>query len=276
MNGTNEGHEGEVSSVRRLSEVAGGSFVDLHDAAQAIFGLIHEVVGMRICVLTRIDLDANELTVLEAFDRLGLGVSAGMKMPADQMPCACVLRSGGALREYDLEAHPAFRALPITTKMGLRSYVGVPLRRSDGTLWGTLAATDTEMHHATDTHIEMLTVLARLAAFEFEREEQQKVLADTVRMQTVLEAAAAVSHEVNNPLTVLALRLSRLQARCAGGDPATKDDLDAALEAAEEILQVTQRLRSVVRPVSTRYWSATRMLDLRASSEPDDDARTAS
>jgi GAF domain-containing protein len=272
MNGTNGGREVEASSVRRLSEVAGGSFVDVHDAAQAIFGLIHEVVGMRICVLTKIDLETNELTVLEAFDRVGLGVTAGMRMPADQMPCACVMRSGGALREYDLEAHPAFRELPITTKMGLRSYVGVPLRRSDGTLWGTLAATDTEVLHASDSDIEMLTVLARLASFEFEREEQQKALADTVRMQTVLEAAAAVSHEVNSPLTVLAIRLSRLKSRYASGDPATKDDLDAALEAAEEILQVTQRLRGVVRPVTTRYWSQTRMLDLRASAvESDDD-----
>lgn len=256
-----------TASVRGLSAVAKGSFEDVHQAAQAIFGLIHEVVGMRICVLTRIDLDANKLTVLEAFDGIGIGVQAGMTLPADQMPCACVMRTGGALREYDLEAHPAFRELPVTTKMGLRSYVGVPLRRSDGTLWGTLAATDTELRYATETDIEMLTVLARLAMFEFEREEQQRALAATIRLQTVLEAAAAVSHEVNNPLTVLLLRLQRIRTRCGDADPSTSDDLDAAMEAADEILQVTQRLRSVVRPVSTRYWAGARMLDLRASTQ---------
>ncbi len=258
--------------VRGLCAVAKGSFENVHEAAQAIFSLIHEVVGMRICVLTRIDLDNNMLTVLEAFDRIGLGVAAGMSLPADQMPCECVMRTGAALREYDLDAHPAFRVLPARTKMGLRSYVGVPLRRSDGSLWGTLAATDIELRHATEADIEMLTVLARLAVFEFEREEQQQALAATVRMQTVLEAAAAVSHEVNNPLTVLSLRLERLRSRCAANDPETADDLEAAMEAAEEILQVTQRLRRVVRPVSTSYWSEARMLDLRASAEPDDGA----
>lgn len=254
--------------VRGLSLVAQGSFRDIHEAAQAIFGLVHEVVGMRICVLTRIDLAANTLTVLEAFDRAGLGVRAGMELPADNMPCECVMRTGGALRETDLDAHPAFRILPARTKMGLRSYIGVPLRRSDGSLWGTLAATDTEPRRTTDSDIEMLTVLARLAMFEFEREEQQRALAEQVRLQTVLEAAATVSHEINNPLTVLTLRLARLEARLAANDTATADDLRSAAEAAQEIFQVTKRLRKVVRPVSTRYWSDATMLDLDASSEP--------
>lgn len=257
--------------MRGLSVVAKGSFKDTREAAQAIFGLIHELVGMRICVLTRIDLASNTLTVLEAFDRAGLGVTAGMVLRADEMPCACVARTGGALRETDLDAHPAFRMLPARTKMGLRCYIGVPLRRSDGTIWGTLAATDTELRATTDADIEVLTVLARLAMFEFEREERQQALAAQVRLQTMLEAAATVSHEVNNPLTVLTLRLARLKARCSPADAESIDDIDVALEAAEEILQVTQRLRRVVRPVSTEYSSGARMLDLVASSTPGDD-----
>lgn len=275
--------------VHGLSVVAKGSFKDASEAAQAIFGLIHEVVGMRICVLTRIDLASNTLTVLEAFDKAGLGVHAGLVLRADEMPCACVARTGGALRETDLDAHPAFRMLSARTKMGLRSYIGVPLRRSDGTIWGTLAATDTETCQTTDADVEVLIVLARLAMFEFEREERQQELAAraqmlaerlammqaleeqrvrAVRLEAILEAAVTVSHEVNNPLTVLTLRLARMKARCRREDAEALDDVDVALEAAEEILQVTQRLRKVVRPVSTEYALGTRMLDLVASVEP--------
>lgn len=281
-----------VDQVHGLSVVAKGSFRDMHEAARAIFELIHEIVGMRICVLTRIDLTANTLTVLEAFDKVGLGVAAGMVVRADEMPCECVARTGAALREFDLDAHPAFRVLPARTKMGLRSYIGVPLRRSDGTLWGTLAATDIEPRATTEADIEMLVVLARLAMFEFEREEQRQALAAhaemlaerlamaqaleeqrlrAVRLQTVLEAAATVSHEVNTPLTVLSLRLARMKGRLGPDEREARDDLEAALEAASEILAVTQRLRSVVRPVSTRYWAESRMLDLAASTRPDDE-----
>lgn len=282
--------------VHGLSAVARGSYRDVRDAAQAIFGLIHELVGMRICVLTRIDLASNTLTVLEAFDKAGLGIVAGMVMRADAMPCECVVRSGEAIREFDLDAHPVFRTLPARTKMGLRSYIGVPLRRSDGTTWGTLAATDTETHETTDAHIETLTVLARLAMFEFEREEQRQVLAAhakmlaerlemveaveaqrlrAVRLQTVLEAAATVSHEVNNPLTVLKLRLAHLKTHCPAEHAEMIEDLDVAIESADDILQVTQRLRRVVRPVTTRYASGALMLDLVASGEAGDEQQEA-
>ncbi len=280
---------GCADPVRGLSFVAKGSFKDAHEAAQAIFGLVHELLGMRIVVLTRIDLASNTLTVLEALDEAGLGIRAGMVLRADEMPCACVARTGGALRETDLDAHPAFRTLPARTKLGLRSYIGVPLRRSDGTIWGTLAATDTETCRTTDADVEVLTVLARLAMFEFEREERQqelaaraKMLAERLaitqaleeqrlraaRLEATLEAAATVSHEINNPLTVLTLRLARLKARCSAVDEETLDDVDVATEAAEEILQVTQQLRKVVRPVSTEYAQGARMLDLVASVEP--------
>jgi GAF domain-containing protein len=279
--------------VGALSAVAMLAFRDAHEAAQAIFGLIHELFGLRICVLSRVDLAANTLTVLDAFDKAGLGIAKGMVVPANEMPCDFVVRSASALRHTDLGDHPVFSRMPICAQLGVRTYVGVPLRRSDGTVWGTLAASDTEVHETTDAHLQILVVLARLVAFEFEREEQREALAAhardlanrlamvealeeerlrAVRLQTVLEAAATVSHEVNNPLTVLQLRLARLSARRSPADSETQDDLEIALDAAKEIHQVTVRLRQVVRPVSTQYVLSGkgRMLDLAASTRGSD------
>jgi signal transduction histidine kinase len=281
----------EADAVRALSVVATRGFSNVREASHAIFGLVHELVGMRVCVLTRIELASNTLTVLEVSDKAGLGIVSGATFPADQMPCECVVRLATALREHDLGAHPAFRGLPARTKLGLRSYIGVPLSRSDGTIWGTLAATDTELRETTDAHLQTLAVLARLAMFELEREEQRLALAAqadalaarlamaqqlekerlrAVRLEAVLEAAATVSHEVNNPLTVLQLRLVRIKKRCRldEAEAEAMDDIEAALEAAGEIERVTIQLRRVVRPVSTRYVSGTtRMLDLAASVE---------
>ena len=277
--------------VSALSAVAMLAFNSAEEAARAIFELIHDLFGLRICILSRIDLEANTLTVLDASDKVGLGVASGMVVPADEMPCDYVVRSASAMRHTDLSDHPVFSRLPICAQLGVRSYIGVPLRRSDGTVWGTLAATDTAVHETTDAHLQTLGVLARLVAFEFEREEQRKALTAqarmleerlamveeleeerlrAVRLQTVIEAAATVSHEVNNPLTVLQLRLGRLMKRCRPDDLETQDDLEIANEAAQEIHQVTVRLRQVVRPVSTDYRSGMeRMLDLAASTQRD-------
>lgn len=281
-----------ASPVGALSAVAMHAFGSVVDAAQAIFGLIHELTGLRICVLTRVDLEADTLTVLEAFDKAGVGITAGMEVPLHEFPCETVARSAVPVRAVSVDNHPAFRSLPAATKLGLRTYLGVPLSRSDGTIWGTLAATDTEVRPTTDAHLQVLTVLARLAVFEFEREEQRAALAKqaeslaerlaitealdeerlrAVRLQTILEAAVTVSHEVNSPLTVLLWRLGRLKKRHAL-DAETVNDVDVALEAVDEIKQVTLRLRKVAHPVSTPYISGrTRMLDLRASAQASDE-----
>lgn len=276
-----------TDAVHALSRIASGAFSSFRDVAQAIFELVHELCGMRVCVLSRIDLATNTLTVLEASDRAGLGVTSGTTLPANEMPCEFVARNAKALRVFNMDGHPAFRTLPAHTKMGLCSYIGVPLRRSDGTVWGTLAAVDTEAHETTEAHIETLVVLARLAMFEFEREEQRQALAahaqalserltmakqleeqrmKSVRLETLLETAAAMSHEINNPLMVLQLRLERMRKRCRMDDDEERDDVLVAVEAAAEIALVMARLRRVVRPVSTSYVSdTTRMLDLSAS-----------
>lgn len=277
----------EVTQQSAVEAVALHGFSDAREAAQAIFGLIHEIVGMRVCVLTRVEQATNTLTVLEAFDRVGLGIDAGLVLPASEMPCDYVTRSAMPLRESDLDLHPIFRNLPACKRLGLRSYIGVPLRRSDGTIWGTLAAADTTQRTSTAAHEQTLTVLARLAVLEFEREEQREALAAharmlaerlsivealeeerlrAVRLQTMLEATATVSHEINNPLTVLQLRLNRLIKRCPADDAESADDLSVAYEASDEIKYVTMQLRNVVHPVSTQYLTgSTRMLDLTAS-----------
>lgn len=282
----------QVSSedpVRALSAVAEHGFHSAREAARAVLGLIHELVGLRICVVTRVDLAANTLTVIESLDKANVGIVPGMVMPANEMPCDYVVRTATPLREYDLDAHPAFRSLPFRSKIGLRSYIGVPLARSDGTVWGTLAATDTDLHATTEAHLQTLTVLARLLVLEFEREEQRdalaahaKMLAEqlamtkeleeerlrAVRLQTLLEATVTVSHEINNPLTVLLLRMGRLAKRLSPKGGETADDLDVALEAAREIQRVTEQLRSVVQPINTDYLAGkVRMLDLAASSK---------
>lgn len=259
-----------LAAVGALAAVASRAFTGVGDVAQAAFALIHDLFGFRACVLSRLDLDEDTLTVVEFLDRAGLGIVKGAVVPAHEGPCDFVVRSARALRHPNLDEHPVFSRLPMYSRAGVRSYVGVPLRRSDGTVWGTLATVDTERRETTDAQLEVLAVLARLIAFEVDRDEQREAVAAHARMReercamaaaleeerargarlrATLETAARVSHEVNNPLTVLQLRLGRLAKRFDGEEPDTFEDLETALEAADAIHQVTMHLRQVVRPL---------------------------
>lgn len=286
-NGVVTAKTAEVPSSPDSSLVAVRGYASAREATQAVLDLISNLLGVRVCVVTRVDLATNTLTVVEALDKANAGIRAGMVMPASELPCDFVVRSATPLKVYELDAHPSFRDLPARTKLGLRSYLGVPLKRSDGSVWGTIAATDTDLRETTDTHVQTLLVLARLLTLEFEREEQREALeaqakalterlamakalererVRAVRLQTVIESMATVSHEINNPLTVLQLRLGRLMKRYHPVDDDTADDLDTALDAANEIQRVTVHLRSVVQPVSTHYLSGkSKMIDLAES-----------
>ncbi|MCL2450679.1 MAG: winged helix-turn-helix domain-containing protein [Polyangiaceae bacterium] len=152
----------------RAVAAAKAPYRNAHKVCQSVFALIHQIVGMRVCVLTRIDLETNQCTVVQAYDAAGLDIASGMVFPADSTVCARVFRGACPIRERDLEARPALRQLPFRTRFGLHSYIGVPLWGGNGRIWGTLAATDTNVRETTDHHVETLTVLGHLAVREFD------------------------------------------------------------------------------------------------------------
>lgn len=119
---------------------------------------------------------------------------------------ACVLQAGGsdpAEDTYcygiavgrlptviaDARTDPRVRDLPVTAELDIGSYVGVPIRLSDGSLYGTLCA----IRHGsgppfTDRDARLVEMLARFIGDQFERDKlQTRSQADRVeRIQTIL------------------------------------------------------------------------------------------
>ena len=65
----------------------------------------------------------------------------------------------------DVRRAPFFAALPATKELGIRSYVGVPVTRTNGAFFGTLCGVDRPTHRRSATELAALRVLARLVAF---------------------------------------------------------------------------------------------------------------
>lgn len=264
-----------------------GSIGDATHGVAAALGLVHALTGLRVAVLARVDLTTRSVGIVEASDASGTDIARSLAMHANALGFGHLVYRGERVCESDVKRQTGLRNIPVFAKLGVRSYIGVPVAASGGRVWGTLAAMDTQKRELSTRHLDALAMVARLVSIELDHAEkvaslnaekqllsQRIALAQTrdeehlraVRLKTVLEAAATVSHEINNPLAVLQLRLDRLAKRHRPEDSDTADDLAAMLEAASEIHQVTVRLRSVVRPVSTPYVAGkTTMLDLAAS-----------
>ncbi len=127
----------------------------------------------------------------------------------------------------DVAADSRVRYLPITRQAGIGAYVGVPLRLSDGTLYGTLCCLSHDSHRSlTDRDGLYLQLLADLLVDELDREQRlgsdramindvlnrgridiavQPVISLTDGRRLGLEALARFPTEVGSPSHVFAI-----------------------------------------------------------------------
>jgi signal transduction histidine kinase len=97
----------------------------------------------------------------------------------------------------DTRAHPVTAALGVTAESGIGAYLGVPLRRHDGTLYGTFCCLSGEAHEELGAeHVRLMEVLARLVGDQLERQE-----AVEAARRARQELLASMSHDLRTPLT---------------------------------------------------------------------------
>ena len=98
--------------------------------------------------------------------------------------------------------HPGFKVY------GVQSYIGVPLYRRDGSIFGTLCALDTVPVELSDDHLQTFHLLANLVAFEMEAEErrlQQQQELERARENTKIrdQFIGVLGHDLRNPLNAI-------------------------------------------------------------------------
>lgn len=165
-----------TETLARLSELAGQQFASLEDATQAVLETITSVLGMRTSWVSRVDNDACELEIVAAHNEEGgSNVQAGGAAPLERTFCNIAMNSSrrGPLIIEDVANDPVFAAsLPAQTFPTIGSYVGVPITLSDGTVQGTLCASDPQPVRVSQYQAQLLSVLSRLLATQIERDHE--------------------------------------------------------------------------------------------------------
>jgi len=113
---------------------------------------------------------------------------ANVEFPLDGTPCERVL--AGEFCLYPDEVHKLFPKDVALTTMGVRSYLGIPLRGAQGQTLGHLAALDSEPMLDSPRELELFEVFANRARVEMERLHAEAVLQRACReLEAKLEIA---------------------------------------------------------------------------------------
>lgn len=123
--------------------------------------------------------------------------------------CHHALAHDGPLVIADTHGEPAWRSVPTVDSLGVRSYVGVPLRVQGHTV-GSFCVIDSQPREWSATELEVIDQLAMSAARELSlREAAHRARLDAKRAQDAMVAKekviAIVAHDLRSPLQVVKL-----------------------------------------------------------------------
>jgi GAF domain-containing protein len=145
-----------------------------HDRnASSVTGILRAVrehLGLEVAILGELTDEAQVYRALEG-DSASFGLELDGSTPLELSYCHHIMN--GRLPDLmpDVRSHPVAGKMPITETADVGAYTSVPVRFSDGRLWGTLCAGD---HAAAPWlgrgDVDFLHVLARLIADQLERE----------------------------------------------------------------------------------------------------------
>jgi putative nucleotidyltransferase with HDIG domain len=117
-------------------------------------------------------------------------------IPLEETYCKRILEGELPNLIADVRANPVAAALPVTEAEGIGAFCSVPLRFSDGRLFGTLCAESSRRRDEFGPRdLEFMHVFARIVADQLEREafaiERQKLELENATAAAILSAVAA-------------------------------------------------------------------------------------
>lgn len=210
-----QSHKDRTAAADTLAEIA--SHHPSSDTIERVLVVIREMLNMDVSFISEF---AGEQMLFRKLsgDADSFGWREGDGVPLAHTFCKQV--TDNSLRNVipDAQDDESAKSLDIADKASIGSYVGVPLRFSDGRLYGTLCG----LSHSPDPSLQerdadFLRVLARLVADQLEREElesknrqlQLKATAGSALL-AALEARDGYTGEHSNSVVELSAAVGRL------------------------------------------------------------------
>ncbi|MDR7457622.1 MAG: GAF domain-containing protein, partial [Armatimonadota bacterium] len=171
-----ERKEAEFAALRDISQAIGAA-LDLDSTLQLITRKTAEVMAMDSCSIYLLDAGGEHL-VLRATTGLAPESIGRARLRYGEGLTGTAARTGAAVFSSDAASDPRFVYVPGTREYAFRSLLAVPLRTA-GRVLGAMNVQTTAVHEYAPDEIELLTVIADLAAGAIEK----ATLYDSMRRQ---------------------------------------------------------------------------------------------
>jgi diguanylate cyclase len=163
-------------------------FESFHEAVQSVLKALQEHFRFDLFMLTQTE--GEDWTVLEVADS-GYGISQGDVFVWSDSFCSRMVQGKGPCIAPDSDDIEAYREAPVGKKLSIRSYIGLPLYKSDGHFFGTLCGIhpspkDSSILKEKPLLLTMARLLSSLIETEIERIKQ---------MQRANHAEISASHD---------------------------------------------------------------------------------
>jgi len=185
------------------------------ESVPLILDVVCRVTGMGFAAVARVTED--RWIACSVDDRIGFGLKPGGELPVLTTICNEIRQTGEGVVFDDAEAHPRFKDHVTPKTYGLKSYISLPIRLRDGTLFGTLCAIDPSPRAVDRPEVVgMFRLFAELIAQRLSSDA--RLAASRAQLIEAQEAAelreqfmAVLGHDLRNPLAAIASGVGLLQ-----------------------------------------------------------------
>jgi len=166
------GQAAAVTEMERLAALAAAPQEGVEGVVGPLLALLTECLDGGLTFLAHVD--GPSLAIDRAHDHAAMGLRTGDVIPLADTYCQTLLAGDApALVVADAAADPHFAALATTRDLGIGAYCGVPLRRADGRLYGTLCTLHPRARGFNEGELALLKRAGGIAMRAIEAEERR-------------------------------------------------------------------------------------------------------
>ncbi len=197
--------------------------VELVSDISMILDACGRATGMGFVAVARVTED--RWVTCASRDTINFGLTPGDELDVASTICREVRACRSIITIPDVDESDVYRNHPTPLQYGFKSYISVPIVRSDDSIWGTLCALDPDPRDIGPQEEQLFTIFARSIARELDRQDElamgrQEIAEGRASLQTERDTArlreefiAIVGHDLRNPIAAVASGLRMIEKR---------------------------------------------------------------
>ena len=176
-------------------------------AVPTLLEAVQVATGMGFAAIARVT--TSRWVTCRAIDNISFGLAPGDELDVESTLCHEVRQYDREIVIDDVHDDPNYVNHHCPARYGFRSYISVPIRRADGSFFGTLCAIDPEPHKLNeDSILSMFRLFAKLVGESLDADEalsqSQTELTHERELAGVQEQFIAIlAHDLRNPVNAL-------------------------------------------------------------------------